>query len=127
MRLQRLADRVHRRSEAEQREGQRLLRRLVDPHRGRPFSDRLVARAAEDRPNPRVGVLQVGSRVALECQHPIPFEDVVLDPIGREIGVLDRPDADDACDVGARREIEVGVLLRHGGGRALGGLVEQIQ
>ena len=50
----------------------------------------------EDRADPGVGVLQVGRRVAVERQHPVPVEDVVLDAVGRQVGVLHRADADRA-------------------------------
>ena len=48
-------------------------------------------------------VLQVRRGVAFERQHPIPVEDVVLDPIGRQVGVLQRADADHPADLDAAR------------------------
>ena len=48
----------------------------------------------EDRADPGVGVLQVGRRVAVERQHPVPVEHVVADPVRGQVGVLQRADAD---------------------------------
>ena len=45
-------------------------------------------------------VLQVGARVALEGEHAVPVEDVVAGPLGRQVGVLDRADAEGVGDGG---------------------------
>ena len=66
---------------------------------------------AQDRADPGVRVLQVRRRVALERQHPIPVEHVVLDPIGRQVGVLQRADADHPADVDLLVGGQVRVLL----------------
>ena len=55
-------------------------------------------RLAEDRADARVRVLQVRRGVALEREHAVPVEDVVLDAVAREVGVLHRADADRARD-----------------------------
>jgi len=64
--------------------------RLHDRHRTR----RGIAGLAEDRLDARVRVLRVARAVAVEADHAIDVEDVVLHAIAREIGVLDRADAD---------------------------------
>ena len=46
--------------------------------------------AVEEAVDTGVSVLQVGRGVAVEGQHPVPVEDVVLDPVSRQLGVLQR-------------------------------------
>ena len=74
-----------------------------------------------------MGVLQIGRGVALEGEHPAPVEDVVLDAVAGEIGVLDRADAHGAGDLLAGGRVELGVLLGDHLARALHRLVEQIE
>ena len=52
-----------------------------------------------------------GAVLPSNAEHPIPVEDVVLDPIGRQVGVLQRADADHAADVDLLVVGQVGVLL----------------
>jgi hypothetical protein len=53
-----------------------------------------------------VCIHQVRRGVAVESKHSIPVEDVVLDPVVGEIGILDGADADALRDRGALAFIE---------------------
>ena len=116
----------HGRVEPEDGEGQRPLFRRLEGRGDRLDAGAVDAGAAEDRPDAGVGVLQVGRGVAVEGQHPVPVEDVVLDAVGRQVGVLDGADAD--------RPGDCGPLLRSPGRGSsrppplgpLDGLVEQV-
>ena len=103
----------HGRLEPEDGEGQGPLLRRVEGRGDGLDAGAVDAGAAEDRPDAGVGVLQVGARVAVEGQHALPVEDVVLDAIGREVGVLDGADADGSGDRGSLVRRQVGVLLGH--------------
>ena len=86
-----------------------------DKRRLRAFGGRGIAGgSAQDRANSGVCVLQIRSGVAFEREHSIPVEDVVLDPIGRQVGVLQRTRADHPSDVDLFFGREVGVLLVDG-------------
>ena len=58
-----------------------------------------------------MGVLQVRGRVAVEGEHPLPIEDVVLGSLGREVGVLHRTDADDPRHALSLLPLKVWILL----------------
>ena len=44
-------------------------------------------------------VLEVRRRIALEREHAVPVEHVVLDAICRQVGVLQRADSDHPADL----------------------------
>ena len=68
-----------------------------------------------------------GAGVALEGEHAIPVEDVVLDPIGRQVGVLQRADArPSGRSRSAPRLGQVWVLLEHGCRGPLDRLVDDV-
>ena len=54
---------------------------------------------AENRADPDVSILQVGRCVSMQREHFVPGKNVIGHPILREIGVLDRADADLVGDV----------------------------
>ena len=92
------------------------------------LADRLGrdAALAEDALDPGVGVLEVGRRVAVHGHHLLPVEDVVAEPVLREVGVLDRPQPDDLGDpLAARLGIELGAVLVDDLARLGDRLVEQ--
>src|SRR5206468_6412043 len=101
----------------------RSLRARVRRARGR-----LPVGAAEDRPDPRGRVLQVGAGVAAERDHPVPVEDIRAFPRGRQVGVLDRADADGLGDRVKLGGIETcrGVELDQDAARAVNGLLQQV-
>jgi len=81
-------------------------------HDGRVSNRRAVdTGASENRADSGVGVLQVWRCVAIESQHAVPVEDVVLDTIGRQVRVLHRADTDLACHFSPVVGAEIGVLL----------------
>ena len=63
---------------------------------------------AEDATDPGVGVLHVGRRVARQCQHLVPAEDVVGFPVLRQVGVLDAANAHRLGDSSPGRVIQLG-------------------
>ena len=71
-------------------------------------------------------VLQVGRSEAVEREHAIPAEDVVADAIAREVGELDRADADGARDRRALVLVEPGAAGIDDRAGARHRLVEQI-
>ena len=83
--------------------------------------------AAEDRPNARGSVLQVGAGVAGESDHPFEVEHVLAVVRDRQVGVLDGSDADKRRDRGAGRFVEIGTGLVDDGSRLGDGLIEQGQ
>ena len=104
-------------AEPEQLQRQSTFRRRFQKHLrafGRP------ARLPEDRPRPRVRVLEVHRGVALLGEHPVPGEDVVALAVTGQVGVLDRADAHrpgDLCLLGLvelRAFGDDGRGLRHG-------------
>jgi hypothetical protein len=56
-------------------------------------------------------ILHITCGVALERDHALDVEDVVLDAIAREVGVLDRADADGAGDAVLLVRRQVRILL----------------
>ena len=104
--------RVDRVGEAEQRDRERAFLRFGDRRRTRrrpqPVS---MLGAPEHRLDARVRVLQVRAGVAVEREHAVEVERVVLDPFARQVGVLHRADADGARDRRACVAVEIRVLL----------------
>ena len=81
--------------------------------------------APEDAADSGVSVLKVRSGVAVEGQHAIPVEHVVLDPVGGQIGVLHGANADGACDCGTLGGRQFRAARIDGALRAFDGFVEQ--
>ena len=81
---------------------------------------------AEDRADACVCVLQVRGRVAVEGQHAVPVEHVVLDPVRRQVGVLHGADTDHAADGLLLIGRQLGGALAHLGHTALDGLVDEL-
>ena len=124
MRLQEITDLCDHRPETEQFQGQVTLglfphgNRSVRLRRGHPT-------LAEDRPDPRLRVLQVRAGVAGQGQHPVEVERV-LGVVGhRQVRVLDRTDTDLAGDLGPLLLVQVGTVLRHDHRGTLHGFVQQ--
>ncbi len=112
--------------ELQQLQPERALLRLGERgHRGahrRP----LDAGAAEDAADAGVCVLQVRRGVAVEGEHAGPVEDVVLDAVAAELGVLQGADADvvtQHCLLGRR---QLGTALGHRSPAAVDGLVDEL-
>src|SRR5258708_175914 len=69
------------------------------------------ASLAKDALNPGIGILEISASVAVHGQHFLPVEDVVAEPVLGEIGILDRPQADNFGDPGPRLRIQVGAVV----------------
>ena len=80
---------------------------------------------AEDALDARIGVLQIGRRVAVHRHHLLPVEDVVADPVLAQVGVLDGTQSDDLGHAAAARRIELGAVLIDDLSSLGGRLVEQ--
>src|SRR6185369_134594 len=117
----------HRGAKAEQLERECALRGLCerDGRLCRCSRDAGFLRLAKNRMDSRVRILKVRPGPALGREHPVPIEDVVLDPIVREVRVLDRADADLRSERAAGGRIERRIPLRRLGVGPLGRLGEQ--
>ena len=123
--LQRLRRRLDRRREAQQLQRQRALLGLAE-QRHRARCRRRHAGPPEDGADAGVRVLQVGPGVALEGQHAVPVEDVVARALGRQVGVLDRADAERVGDGRLALGRQVARALLHGGGGPVDPLAQQV-
>ena len=81
---------------------------------------------AENAADAGDGVKQVGGRIALERDHPVPREDVVAGAVLREVGVLHGGHADDVRDGAALGLGEIRVLRAHEREGAVAGLAKQV-
>src|SRR5690242_16012773 len=66
---------------------------------------------SEDALRSRVGILQIGTRIAVHRQHLLPVKDVIAETVLREVGILDGPEADDLRDPLALFGLEVGAVV----------------
>src|SRR5690606_38102995 len=127
MRLERFADAAHDGRQLQELERERPLRVLDDLYRAEALvADAVGLGLAKNRSNADVRVLQVRCRVAVEREHAVPVDHIVSDALAREVGVLERADADDVRDATLLLLGHLGVLLGDDRVRALLGLVEDV-
>ena len=88
------------------------------------FLDVRRIRLAQDAARTRMRVLDVGACLAVEVEHAVPVEDVVLDAVVGQFVEDDRADADLVCDLGD--DFLVDAFFTHDLGGLLDRLVEDV-